>query len=378
MLDRREGSMHGGAMSAKEGAPAASSASDSAESGPRPLITIAMRHYNNAPFVKTALESAFAQTYSPIDIVFIDDASTDNGFEIAQAMAAGYHGPHRLILARNEKNVGLGEQNIRILKLSPGEIIVFADADDISLPNRCQRVYETLRDGGPTLLGVGCFFDFIDLEGRKIDLPPDTVSAREPDSLWTAENLAREAAGPQGAASAHRRWVYDAGVSLSGLRQGDDMVIAFRCLLLGRLSAVPEVLVRRRVHLDNMSGPIRYSWKGKELRAWFRRYLREKVLVSGFMYRDLDKFAREGRMPRARAEALARVVDQYTRQIKLLRVAPQLSFWRRWTLYFGLRRVGVAPRRSLRLTLQVLAPSLAMYFLRRNPIFAKRKEMERT
>ena len=364
-------------MSAAEGAPATRPGPATPGSADRPLITVAMRHYNNAPFVEAALESAFAQTYAPIDIVFIDDNSSDGGFEIAQRMAAAYRGPHRVILSRNEKNVGLGEQNNRVMALSPGEIIVFADADDISMPNRCQRIYETFRDGGPDLLGVGCFFDLIDQEGRTIDLPPETSAAQEPDALWTPENLALEIAGPQGAVSAHRRSVYQAGVSLAGLRQGDDMVIGFRCLLIGRMAAIPELLVRRRVHLDNMSGPIRYGWSGRDLSSWYRRFLREKVMVPGFMLRDLDKFAREGRIARARADELSGVVRAYARQFKLLRVVPRLSFWRRWTLYWGLRRAGLARRRALRLTLQVLAPTVAMFFLRRNPIFARRKAMER-
>lgn len=365
-------------MNDTAGAPSAAPGSAGAATGTRPLITIAMRHYNNAAFVEAALASAFAQTYSPIDIVFIDDASTDNGYQIAQSIAARYRGPHRLILARNERNVGLGEQNNRVLKLSPGEIVVFADADDISVPERCQRVYEAFRHGGPDLLGLDCFFDFIDMEGKQItDLPPDTAANRADASLWTAEELARDAGGPQGAVSAHRRSVYQDGVSLAGLRQGDDLVIGFRCLLLGRLATLHDVLVQRRVHLDNMSGPIRYSWSGSELRNWFQRFLRDRMMITGFMYRDLDKFAREGRIPVARARALEREVDDFARQLKLLRVAPRLSFWRRWTLYFGLRATGVTPKRGVRLTLQVLAPSIAMYFLRRNPIFAQRKAMER-
>src|SRR5215471_4229101 len=106
-----------------------------------PLVTLAIRHYNNAPFVAAALKAAFAQTLAPIEILFVDDCSTDGGFEIARAMFESYSGPHTLTIARNELNLGPGGQMNRVRDLANSEIIVFADADDVSLPRRCERVY---------------------------------------------------------------------------------------------------------------------------------------------------------------------------------------------------------------------------------------------
>lgn len=325
-----------------------------------------------------ALEGAFAQTYSPLDIVFIDDCSTDGGFEVAQRLIEQYRGPHRVVVARNECNVGLGTHDMRILALSPGEVLVFADADDISLPNRCQRICEAFRDGGPNLLGLISYFDTIDAEGRPItDLPPGFAADRARAEEWTAEMLAREIGGPSGAVAAFRRRVFEVGVPLDGLRQSDDTVCGFRCAVLGRLATVPEVLVLRRVHLDNMSGPTRPSWTGAQFAAWFARYMSERVLIPGFMRRDLDRFEKAGLIPTARAAALRREIAPFSRQLKLLRVAPRLSRWRAWFSFCTLRSLGIPPRRSLRLTLQVAAPSLAMAFLRRNALFRKRARMER-
>jgi glycosyltransferase involved in cell wall biosynthesis len=349
----------------------------SSEAPPRPRIALAIRHYNNAPFVEAALASAFAQTYAPLDIVFVDDASSDGGYEIAQRLAAAYRGPHRVIVARNERNVGLGEQNNRILALSRGEIIVFLDADDIALPERCEKIWRAFREGGPGLLGVVSYFDLIDAAGRPITgLSPGSVTNRQNAEDWSAEALARERGGPSGAVAAFRREIYERGVSLAGLRQSDDLVIGFRCLLLGRLATLREALVLRRVHLDNMSGPMRPGWSGKDLAAWHARYMREKVLVPGFMRRDIARFARAGLIEAARAGRLDREVRLYARELKLLRVAPRLPAWRGWTLYFALRRLGTDWRRSIRLTLQAAAPSLAMMLLRRNAVIHRRAAME--
>lgn len=334
----------------------------------RPRLIFAMRHFNNAQFVEAALRGAFAQTYSPLDIVFTDDASTDNGFELAQRMATRYTGPHRVILSRNERNVGLGAQTERVLELSAGEIIVLADTDDVSLPDRCQRVYEAFRDGGPQLLGVDSYFDLIDAGGNPIrGLSQRVAKTRSNAGAWTAEMQARGMAGPTGAVFAFRRSVSEAGPSLAGLRHHEDMVLGFRCLVLGRMSTITDVLVLRRSHADTMTGPIRIAWTRKDLSAWFSANVRQ-LLRPLFMRRDLDRFQRAGLVSMERARPLRHQIALYERELKLLRVTPRLPWWRRWMLYCALRRLNLPWRQAFRLVLIVVAPGLAMMCLRRNPL----------
>jgi glycosyltransferase involved in cell wall biosynthesis len=328
---------------------------------------MAMRHYNNAPFVEAALEGALAQTYTPLDIVFVDDCSTDGGYEIAERIIAGYRGPHRVVLSRNERNIGLGSQSSRILALSRGEIIVFADADDISLPTRCQKIYEAFRDGGAEMLGVISHFDLIDAVGARIlGLPPKFNADRADSSSWTAEMIARDAAGPSGAVAAFRRRVFEVGVPLDGLRQSDDSVCGLRCMVLGRLVTLHEVLVLRRAHLDNMSGSIRPNLTGTEFSAWLARYLRERVLVPAFMRRDLSMFEKRGLVSSERAETLRGEIAVTARRLKMQRIARRLPWWRAWLVYFGFRRLPTPFRQSVRLMLQAVAPSIAVMFVRRN------------
>ena len=70
----------------------------------RPLITFALFAYNQERFIREAVAGAFSQTYSPLEIILSDDCSSDRTFEIIQEMTAGYEGPHKVILNRNEKN----------------------------------------------------------------------------------------------------------------------------------------------------------------------------------------------------------------------------------------------------------------------------------
>src|SRR5882757_8506640 len=112
------------------------------ESIQRPLLTFAIAGFNQERFVKEAVEAAFAQTYSPLQIILSDDCSKDRTFEIMEKMAADYRGPHRLALNRNPVRRSIGGHINRLAELAEGEMIVGAAGDDVSLPQRTQRVFE--------------------------------------------------------------------------------------------------------------------------------------------------------------------------------------------------------------------------------------------
>ena len=77
-----------------------------AMSDDRPLVTFALFTFNQQRFVREAIAGAFAQNYSPLEIIISDDCSTDRTFEIAQETAASYSGPHCVTVRRTSKNRG--------------------------------------------------------------------------------------------------------------------------------------------------------------------------------------------------------------------------------------------------------------------------------
>ena len=89
-----------------------------------PLITFALLSFNQELFIREAVEGAFAQTYSPLEIILSDDCSSDGTFEIMEDMAASYKGPHKIILNRNTVNRGTGDHVNHVMKLAEGDLIV--------------------------------------------------------------------------------------------------------------------------------------------------------------------------------------------------------------------------------------------------------------
>ena len=68
-----------------------------------PLVTIFVAAYNQQDYIAEAIQGAFAQTYSPLEVILSDDGSHDDTFEIMKAMAADYRGPHTVIVNRTPR-----------------------------------------------------------------------------------------------------------------------------------------------------------------------------------------------------------------------------------------------------------------------------------
>ena len=108
----------------------------------RPLITFLLVGYNQEAVIREAIQAAFSQDYSPLEIVLSDDASTDGTFRIMENMAADYAGPHRLMVNRSPSNEGIVGHVNRLMNITHGELIVIAAGDDISFPDRVTRTYD--------------------------------------------------------------------------------------------------------------------------------------------------------------------------------------------------------------------------------------------
>jgi glycosyltransferase involved in cell wall biosynthesis len=100
-----------------------------------PLVSIIIDNYNYAKFLPAAIESAIHQTYSPVEILVVDDGSTDESREII----ARYQSSIVPILKQNGGNNSAINAGV---KHSQGKIICFLDADDFLYPDKVARVVE--------------------------------------------------------------------------------------------------------------------------------------------------------------------------------------------------------------------------------------------
>ena len=214
----------------------------------RPLITFLLIAYNQEKFIEEAVQGAFSQTYTPLEIILSDDASRDSTFEIMQKMTATYQGPHSIILNRNEKNLGIGAHINRCMELSHGELVVGAGGDDISLPERTVEIYQTWIDSGEKAFSIDSEYKLIDEGGNAFDSPPLRYLPQEQQLLHFSKTLVNYV---WGCTHAWHRKVFDVFGPLPNITF-EDVAIPPRSMLLGKVVHINKQLVKYRTHGKNI------------------------------------------------------------------------------------------------------------------------------
>lgn len=107
-------------------------------------ISIIMGVYNCADTLPEAIDSILAQTEQNWQLIMCDDGSKDATLRVAQTYAKQY--PGKIIVIRNEQNIGLNATLNHCLQYAVGEYIARMDGDDISLPTRFERELEFLEE----------------------------------------------------------------------------------------------------------------------------------------------------------------------------------------------------------------------------------------
>jgi glycosyltransferase involved in cell wall biosynthesis len=103
-----------------------------------PLVSVLMPVYNPGPYLREAVESVLAQTYPALELIAIDDASSDGSYELLQAYAAR---DARVRVFRQATNQGIvAARNRAFAEAQPAaRYFAILDSDDVALPDRLER-----------------------------------------------------------------------------------------------------------------------------------------------------------------------------------------------------------------------------------------------
>ncbi len=111
----------------------------STQSG-RPLVSIIINNYNYDRYLRAAIDSALTQTYSPVEVIVVDDGSTDGSRKTIESYG-------ERIAPIFKTNGGQGSAFNAGFAASRGEIVIFLDADDELLPEAIDQVVKAWRPG---------------------------------------------------------------------------------------------------------------------------------------------------------------------------------------------------------------------------------------
>lgn len=207
-----------------------------------PSVTVFLFAYNQSAYVRAACESVLAQDYSPLQIVFSDDCSTDDTFEIMSEIANHYQGIHQIRLNRNPQNLGLIRHVNLSHQMTTTDLLVAAAGDDISEPNRVTEIVKAYRCAANQPTSIHSAVYEMSAGGVVGDM------ARPPiNNLKTVRQHALSSALIIGATHAWHRDVFEKFGEINELDAFEDLVLAYRSSLLNGLCYIDQPLVQYRL-----------------------------------------------------------------------------------------------------------------------------------
>jgi glycosyltransferase involved in cell wall biosynthesis len=216
--------------------------------------------FNGARYIRETCRSALNQTYAPLELIVVDDGSTDGTGDIVRAIAAS----DRRVRLITQSNLGVAEARNRGLAASTGEFIAPLDADDLWAPTKLEKQVQRLLTCGCDAAMAYCWWAWIDTAGRVLDRSPSWRIEGHVVGRLAEVNFTGSASVPL-----YRRSIlervggYDATLRDRGSQGCEDWDLALRVAERYQLAVVPEVLVGYRRRTDAMSSDYESMWRSQ-------------------------------------------------------------------------------------------------------------------
>lgn len=199
----------------------------------KPLLNVVIPIYNSGPYLREAIESILNQSYQPIEIIAIDDGSTDDSAEIVKS--------YKEIRYFHQENLGPAVARNKGISIAQADYIGFHDADDICEKNRFECQMELLLNNSQLKLVYSRIQNFAE------------KNANVPSFLQTPE-LMKPRMGFISSGVMHKTVFEQVGLFNPEIRIGEDVEWIIRANEKGICACtIPDVLIMRRLHENNIS-----------------------------------------------------------------------------------------------------------------------------
>jgi len=218
---------------------------------------------NGARFVDVQLASLASQTRRPDELVVCDDASQDDTLARVRAFAA--NAPFEVRASPNAERLGTTRNFERAVAACTGDVVFFADQDDVWLPAKVERMCAAL-DTRPEVGAVLCNGSVVDAAGASLGydlwraLDFDAGEQRAVASGSAHEVFARHVVAA-GTTFAFRRRYAELALPFPDLRSAHDAWVAFLVASVSEIALIAEPLIHYRLHGDNQLGLRRMGFR---------------------------------------------------------------------------------------------------------------------
>ena len=204
-----------------------------------PLVSVVIPCYNAERFLAETIESALAQTYRPIEVIVVDDGSSDNTAQIAQSY------PTRFI---TQKNGGVSAARNNGIRQSRGKYILFLDHDDRLLPQAVEIGVDLLERNPDCPMAVG-EHRYIGPNGEALGHSGKCATGRDPYLMLLEHNFVETPCS-----ALHRRSSFSSvGMFDETLHGAEDHELYLRIARSGTIIAHDHQVSEYRQHETNSS-----------------------------------------------------------------------------------------------------------------------------
>ena len=251
----------------------------------KPLFSILVANYNNAKFFADFFPRIKNQTYKNIEVIFIDDGSTDNSLIEVEKYA---NGNNRIKIYKNDKNMGSEYTKKRNIELSTGEYFAFADPDDFVEPQAVELVMEQLlQNKNLSMVYTNFYLTNEDLSHEtKYIYPTDIPDNKILMFGFTPNHFA---------AFSRQKYNQTPGLDISLKRVTDrDLVLLME--EVGQVIRIPQYLYHYRINSNSISHNLNaykaqyWAWQARYKACERRGLSKEHVFTEIMSYIDNQRF----------------------------------------------------------------------------------------
>jgi glycosyltransferase involved in cell wall biosynthesis len=207
-------------------------------------VSIVINNHNYGAFVGACIESALTQTYGPIEIIVVDDGSTDHSCKVLET----YRDRIKLIY---KENGGQGSALNHGFHACTGDIIFFLDADDVLAPECVETVLPAFTDG---ICKVHFNLEVVDGQGQQLAPLFHKTPLVQGDLLQNTLNTGLVDSMPMSGNAFHRSFLEKVLPMDEGpWRRSADVYLFNLATLFGKIGAIDAPLGGYRVHGRNVS-----------------------------------------------------------------------------------------------------------------------------
>jgi len=218
-----------------------------------PSVTVLIPFYNSEAYLEAAIDSVLRQTFTDLEVLLVDDGSTD----ASRAIVQGYDDP-RIRMISNDKNQGVVYSRNKGVQEAKAPLVAVLDADDIAVPDRIASQYAYM-NSHPQLMMVGGHAEVINAEGKPTGeyYKMPTGTAAVPIELLFRNVFVNSTV-------VFRKQAVQTIGGYEGWAYAEDYRLAFRLAERFPVDNLDKVLVQYRLHDQNISKTSELIKKGEE------------------------------------------------------------------------------------------------------------------